>query len=80
MAQRILIVEDEQGIVDNVAYALNTEGFATAACKTGAEALKALARGNVDLIVLDIGLPDRTGPASSCARRSARRRACRSYS
>lgn len=61
MAQRILIVEDEQGIIDNVAYALNTEGFATVACKTGAEALKVFARGNIELIILDIGLPDRTG-------------------
>lgn len=61
MAQRILIVEDEQGIIDNVTYALNTEGFATVACKTGAEALKTFAKGSIDLIILDIGLPDRTG-------------------
>ncbi|MBU4200333.1 MAG: two-component system response regulator CreB [Verrucomicrobia bacterium] len=61
MALRILIVEDEQGIVDNVTYALETEGFATVSCKTGAEALQALAKGSIDLIILDIGLPDRTG-------------------
>lgn len=61
MAQRILIVEDEQGIIDNVAYALTTEGFVTVACNTGAEAIKIFAKGNIGLIILDIGLPDRTG-------------------
>jgi len=61
MARRILIVEDEPAIADSVTYALSTDGFETAWCATGREALAALARGGVALVVLDIGLPDRNG-------------------
>lgn len=58
---KILIVEDEPSIADNVTYALGTEGFETVWCATGGEALAALGRGSISLIVLDIGLPDRNG-------------------
>ena len=61
MPLRILLVEDEPAIADSVAYALNTEGFESVWCTTAREALAALNKGNVDLMVLDIGLPDRNG-------------------
>ena len=35
MAARILIVEDEPAIADNIVYALETEGFAVRWCATG---------------------------------------------
>jgi two-component system, OmpR family, catabolic regulation response regulator CreB len=55
------VVEDEPAIADSVIYALTTEGFETAWCATGREALAELGKGRVDLVVLDIGLPDRNG-------------------
>ena len=41
MNPTILIIEDEGSIVDNVVYALKTEGFNTIWCPTGAEGLEA---------------------------------------
>jgi two-component system, OmpR family, catabolic regulation response regulator CreB len=61
VSMRILVVEDEPAIADNVTYALGTDGFETTWCATGEEALAVLAKGGIDLVVLDIGLPDRNG-------------------
>jgi two-component system catabolic regulation response regulator CreB len=54
---RILIIEDEPAIADNIVYALETEGFRCRWCATGREGLAALAD-TFDLAVLDVGLPD----------------------
>ena len=59
--KRILVVEDEPAIADNITYALSTEGFDVVWCSTGEEALEKLAVDRLSLIVLDIGLPDRSG-------------------
>jgi two-component system catabolic regulation response regulator CreB len=61
MKLRILIVEDEPAIADNIQYALETDGFETICCSSGIKALEFLAREKADLIVLDIGLPDING-------------------
>lgn len=61
MPDRILVVEDEPAITDNIKYALSTEGMDVVCCSTGEEAMRILQDGNVSLIVLDIGLPDRNG-------------------
>src|SRR4030042_1101542 len=61
MKLRILIVEDEPAIVDNIQYALETDGFETICCSSGIKALEFLDREKADLIVLDIGLPDING-------------------
>jgi two-component system catabolic regulation response regulator CreB len=57
----VLLVEDETGIADAVLYALRSEGFEASHCRLGGEALARLAQGGVDLVVLDVGLPDRSG-------------------
>ena len=59
--QRILVVEDEPAIADNITYALQTEGFAVDWCATAEEALRLLDSSTISLIVLDVGLPDRNG-------------------
>src|SRR5512146_3517694 len=59
--QTILVVEDEASIAETVVYALQTEGFAVLWKTTGGEALAALQAQPVALVVLDIGLPDRSG-------------------
>ncbi|MBN1671090.1 MAG: two-component system response regulator CreB [Kiritimatiellae bacterium] len=61
MPQRILVVEDEPGIADNITYALRTEGFDVVWCATGRDAKKALDEGDIALMILDVGLPDRNG-------------------
>jgi len=61
MVQNILIVDDEPSIVDNITFALETEGFAAKSCATGRDALAELGTGRYDLVVLDIGLPDING-------------------
>lgn len=61
MKRKILIVEDEPAIVDNIRYALETEGFETVHFSFGMPVLSLLAEQSVDLIVLDIGLPDVSG-------------------
>ena len=58
---RILIVEDEPAIADNIQYALQTEGFETLCLSSGMPVVELLANGTIDLIILDIGLPDING-------------------
>jgi two-component system catabolic regulation response regulator CreB len=61
MKSRILVVEDEPSILDNILYSLETEGFEPHGCATAGEARQALEGGNFALVVLDVGLPDLLG-------------------
>ena len=61
MKPTILIVEDEPAIADTIQYALETEGCQTTTAFTGAAGLVFLAEHPVDLVILDIGLPDISG-------------------
>jgi two-component system, OmpR family, catabolic regulation response regulator CreB len=61
MKPKILIVEDEHAIADTIQYALETEGFATECVVTGEPVLPLLGKSRVDLVILDIGLPDVSG-------------------
>lgn len=57
----ILVVEDETAIADTVLYALRAEGFAAEHVAVGGATLPRLREGGIDLVVLDVGLPDTTG-------------------
>ena len=59
--KKILVVEDEPSILDNITYALHTEGFESLCCGTGKEAIQMLSEEDISLIILDIGLPDVNG-------------------
>jgi two-component system catabolic regulation response regulator CreB len=61
MKAKILIVEDEPAIADTIQYALETDGFDTLHLQLGMPVLDLLCEDTVDLIVLDIGLPDING-------------------
>jgi len=61
MAQRILVVDDEPNIRDVICFALDRAGMATTTARNGTEAMMAFHRGGLDLIVLDIGMPDMDG-------------------
>jgi two-component system catabolic regulation response regulator CreB len=58
---RILIIEDEPAIRDNIQFVLEGEGLETLQAAAGMDALPLLAAHDVDLIVLDVGLPDING-------------------
>ena len=57
----ILIVEDEAAIADTLLYALKADGHSTHWALLGRDALDYLASTAVDLVVLDVGLPDQNG-------------------
>lgn len=58
---RILIVEDERPIAENIIFALEAERFETKWIARGSEAFDALTAFDPNLIILDINLPDITG-------------------
>ncbi len=60
-SQAILVVEDEPSIADNILFALEKDGFEAVWVRLGNDAIAAVRKGRVDLVVLDVGLPDRTG-------------------
>jgi len=57
----VLIVEDEVRITSFVQRGLSAAGYAVSSASTGLEALDILAGGLIDLVLLDIGLPDISG-------------------
>lgn len=61
MKQKILIVEDEPAIADNIKFALEKEGFDTVWHSNGQKVLPLLIEDTIHLVVLDIGLPDISG-------------------
>jgi two-component system catabolic regulation response regulator CreB len=56
---KILIVEDDPGIVDVLDYALRKEGYSVETTNRGAQAVELAA--DADFILLDVGLPDLDG-------------------
>lgn len=61
MKLRILIVDDEPAITDAIRYVLETNGFETVSLSEGLPVLPLLESEPVDLIILDVGLPDING-------------------
>lgn len=61
MAQKILIIEDEIDIRELLTYNLELEGFEVVGAANGEEALRALRNEPVQLVVLDLMLPDVSG-------------------
>jgi two-component system, OmpR family, catabolic regulation response regulator CreB len=58
---QILVVEDEIAIADTLQFALHAEGFAVRHLSLAGDALAHLRGSAVDLVILDVGLPDMTG-------------------
>ena len=59
--QNILIIEDEPSIADNIVLSLEREGFTVFWAPTLEQARTFFESEHLDLIVLDIGLPDGNG-------------------
>jgi len=67
MAQKILIVEDEHGVVHLLKSRLEADGFQVIAAYNGQEGLRAVTEARPDLVILDLTLPDLDG--FECCRR-----------
>ncbi|GAA1924060.1 response regulator transcription factor [Streptomyces sodiiphilus] len=58
---RVLLAEDDASISEPLARALRREGYEVEVRENGPDALRAGLRGDVDLVVLDLGLPGMDG-------------------
>jgi two-component system alkaline phosphatase synthesis response regulator PhoP len=61
MSSRILLVEDEPGLVLTVSDLLSTEGYEVESAADGETGLSQAIAGKFDLVILDIMLPRKTG-------------------
>lgn len=59
--ETILIVEDDPQIRHFIGYALKEEGYGYLTAGTGEDALSKMLGGPIDLMLLDLGLPDMDG-------------------
>ena len=58
---KVLVVDDEPNIRDLLASGLRFAGFSVLAVSNGNDAVTAAEKGNPDLILLDVMLPDMSG-------------------
>ena len=58
---RILIVEDEESFSEALEFLLGKEGFSVITAATGSEALRKFEQGGIDLILLDLMIPEVSG-------------------
>lgn len=61
MAERILIVDDEDYVRDLIRDTLKTRGYETGFAENGPAALEALERESYDLVISDVVMPDMEG-------------------
>ena len=57
----IMLVEDNEAIIMGLEYLLSQEGYQVVTARNMAQAEELLARRDVGLVLLDIGLPDGDG-------------------
>ncbi|HZS87914.1 MAG TPA: response regulator transcription factor [Chloroflexota bacterium] len=58
---RVLCVDDDQYLTDLLRYALSREGFEVLMAHTGRDALRLLRSESLDLVILDVNIPDMNG-------------------
>jgi len=58
---RVLVVDDEQGIIDLVSMALRYEGLSVSSADSGRAALASINERRPDLLILDVMMPDLNG-------------------
>ena len=73
MTGRVLVVDDDPGILEVVAYSLTSEGFEVETARDGATALQQAMEDTHDLVILDLMLPGLSG-TEVCRRLRAERR------
>jgi two-component system response regulator RegX3 len=58
---KILVVEDEASFSEALEFLLGKEGFSVVTAETGTEALKKFDQGGIDLVLLDLMIPEVSG-------------------
>ena len=58
---KILVVEDESSFSDALEFLLGKEGFGVVTAATGTEALAKFGQGGIDLVLLDLMIPEVSG-------------------
>lgn len=61
MPTTILIIEDEAEIADTLRYVIESEGMQSVWATRGRQGLVAIEAHDIDLVILDVGLPDCSG-------------------
>src|SRR5256712_12833854 len=61
MADRVLVVDDEQSLRKVLAATLQREGYEVTVCRDGEEAISALERDGADVVVTDLVMPRMDG-------------------
>lgn len=61
MEEKILIVDDEKGIVDAISYAFRKEGYIVETAYNGEDALNKLSSFQPNVIILDVMMPKMSG-------------------
>jgi DNA-binding response OmpR family regulator len=61
MGARILLVDDEPNILSTMTPLLRSRGYDVSTATSGRAAIDEIERGTLDLVVLDLGLPDIDG-------------------
>lgn len=59
--KRIFFIEDDLSLISGLSYAINKQGHEIDIARTSHEAKILWARGNYDLVILDVSLPDGSG-------------------
>jgi CheY-like chemotaxis protein len=60
---RVLVIEDDEGVMRMLRFSLRSAGFDTTEATTGGKALRILKQNPPDAVVLDLQLPDGQGGA-----------------
>lgn len=60
-ARTVLVVEDEEGILQSIHFALREAGYIVATARNACQALEKVDQCNPDLLILDVMLPDVAG-------------------
>ena len=58
----ILVVDNNEGVCDVIETALRQHGFIVFAASSGRKAIKLFRAKPIDIVLMDIGMPDLTGP------------------
>jgi len=61
LKKRILVIDDDLAVRESIKKVLNTTGYEVMTAADGQEAAERFAPGRVDLVVLDLNLPARSG-------------------
>ena len=61
MAKRILVVEDDEGVREMVAFTLRNRGYEVKEARNGGEGWKQIQEENFDLVLLDAMMPVKSG-------------------